>query len=60
MQHQGLEIHAGVADGPLLYLKLAPGTYTISAELDGERQQKRITVGSGGRISKAHFMARKE
>ena len=60
VQHQGLEIHAGVADGPLLYLKLAPGTYTISAELDGERQQKRITVGSGGRISKAHFMARKE
>jgi hypothetical protein len=60
VQHQGMEIHSGVADGPLLYLKLPPGSYVISAELDGERQQKRITVVPGGRSSKAAFMTRKE
>lgn len=58
VHQQGKEIHAGTADGPLLYLRLPPGTYQISAELDGERQQKRITVGSGGRTSKVVFAAR--
>ena len=43
----GQEIYSGVSDGPMLYLKLKPGTYQISAEIDGTRQTRRVSVGSG-------------
>jgi hypothetical protein len=34
-----------VAEGPLCFVKLNPGRYTITADLDGKSFQKKVTVG---------------
>ena len=40
----GRIIHSGVSDGPLLYLKLKPGSYRISAEIDGASQRHSLKL----------------
>ena len=42
----GRIIHSGVSDGPLLYLKLKPGSYRISAEIDGASQRHSLKLGA--------------
>lgn len=42
----GQNIHSGVSDGPLLYLKLAPGNYQVAAEIDGQWQHRRVRVAA--------------
>lgn len=56
----GKEILAGVSEGPLLYLKLPPATYRISAQIDGAWQHKQIQAGTTGRPVKASFVSRGE
>ena len=34
-----------VSDGPMLFAKLKPGRYTITADLDGQVIQRTVTVG---------------
>jgi hypothetical protein len=36
-----------VADGPLFYAKLPPGTYSVSCSLNGKETKRSATVGSG-------------
>lgn len=54
----GREIQSGVSEGPLLYLKLLPGAYRISANIDGEWQSKRIQAGAPGHSVRISFIAR--
>ena len=35
-------------DGPLLFIRLAPGRYTIEALLEEQKQQKALTAGAQG------------
>lgn len=52
----GRELYSGVSAGPLLYLKLPPGTYQISAKFDGVWQSKRISAGSPGDPARVSFV----
>ena len=52
----GRELFSGVSEGPLLYLKLPPGTYQIAVQLDGVWQHKRIRAGTSGNPAKASFV----
>jgi hypothetical protein len=52
----GRELYSGVSAGPLLYLKLPPGTYQIAVQLDGVWQNKRIRAGTSGYPAKASFV----
>lgn len=54
----GQEMYAGVSDGPMLYLQLKPGSYQVSAEIDGSRQTRRVTVGSSQAPSKLSFVSK--
>lgn len=56
----GVEIHSGVSEGPLLYLQLPPGNYRVSAQINGVWQSKRIHASRGGRITRSSFIARNE
>lgn len=56
----GRQIHAGVSDGPLLYLRLPTGSYRVSAEIDRVWQSRSIRVVSNGRPAKLSFVARGE
>ena len=52
----GRELFSGVSEGPLLYLKLPPGTYQIAVQLGGVWQNKRIRAGTSGNPAKASFV----
>ena len=52
----GRELYSGVSEGPLLYLKLPPGTYQIAVQLGGIWQNKRIRAGTSGNPAKASFV----
>jgi len=41
--------------GPLLYAQLPPGRYRVTATVDGQRQQRTISVGRGGSQSAAFY-----
>ncbi|MFT3848286.1 MAG: hypothetical protein QM739_06290 [Propionivibrio sp.] len=43
----GETLFSGVSDGPLLYLRLEPGRYRISAELEGVRQVREVRIDRG-------------
>ncbi|WP_153116778.1 hypothetical protein [Rhodocyclus tenuis] len=51
------EAHAGTADGPLLYLRLPPGTYLIRAQIDGVWQSQRVNAPASGAPIKLSFIA---
>lgn len=59
-RRNGQKIHSAVSDGPLLYLKLPPGSYQIGAEIDGAWQNRRIEVVASGRTTKVMFVSRGE
>ena len=54
----GRELVSGVSEGPLLYLKLPPGSYQISVQLDGAWHKKRILVGNAGNPAKLSFVGK--
>lgn len=41
--------------GPLLYAQLPPGRYRVTANVDGQQQQRTISVGSSGSKSAAFY-----
>lgn len=51
------EIVSGISPGPLLYLKLPPGAYRISARLDDAWQSKRIRVVASTRAVSLSFVS---
>ena len=53
----GKEIYAGVSAGPLLYLKLPPGSYQISAQFDGVWHGKRIQAGTAENPARVSFVS---
>lgn len=59
-RRNGQKIHSGVSEGPLLYLKLPPGSYQLAAEIDGVWQSRRIEAGTSGRATKVMFVSRGE
>lgn len=59
-RRDGSQLHAGTSPGPLLYLKLPPGTYQIAAELDGTWQSKRIKLAASARPARLSFVSRGE
>jgi len=54
----GRDVHAGISNGPLLYLKLAPGNYRFAAEIDGTWQNRRLQAGSVRSPAKLSFVAK--
>lgn len=56
-RQDGRTIHEGISAGPLVYLKLPPGTYQVTADLNGTKQSKRIRAGNPGRAAKLSFVA---
>jgi hypothetical protein len=47
----GHEVWSGSSEGPMLFAKVPPGRYTVTAEYDGRRQQKSVQVGrKAGRL----------
>ena len=52
------QIVSAVSEGPLLYLKLAPGAYRIAAEVDGVWQKQQVRVGAGGSPARMSFVFR--
>jgi hypothetical protein len=57
-RRNGQAVLSGMTDGPLLYLKLAPGAYQLAAEIDGAWQTRQIQLRSSGRATKLRFVAR--
>jgi hypothetical protein len=51
-------IYSAVSDGPLLYLKLPPGSYQIAAEIDGVWQSQHVQAGAPGSPAKVSFVSR--
>jgi hypothetical protein len=51
---RGATVLDAVADGPYFYAALRPGTYTVTANLDGRSSQRKVTVGTG-RATRADF-----
>ena len=41
---QGHKVLEAVAQGPVLYTQLPPGTYTVIAQADGKTQQQKVQV----------------
>jgi hypothetical protein len=56
----GREILSGVSEGPLLYIKLPPASYRISAKIDGIWQNKQVQTATTGRPVRAMFVGRGE
>jgi hypothetical protein len=54
----GRSLLSGVSEGPLLYLKLVPGTYQFAAEIDGAWQSRSIRVSSSKSAVRLMFVAR--
>lgn len=44
-----------VMDGPFLFARLVPGTYRVRAEFEGSVQERQVTIGSQGGISRVNF-----
>jgi len=53
-------VASGVTEGPLLYLKLATGSYQIAVELDGAWQTRHIQASVPGRAISVRFVAKSE
>ncbi len=51
------QIYSAVSEGPVLYLKLPPGSYQIAARIDGEWHSRRIQAGAPGSSAKVSFVA---
>ncbi|HLO61356.1 MAG TPA: hypothetical protein VK165_00170 [Azonexus sp.] len=56
----GQSVVSGVTEGPLLYLKLPPGSYQMAVEVDGARQTRDIRVSTSGPASNLRFVSRSE
>jgi hypothetical protein len=56
----GRVLQTGISDGPLLYIKLKPGAYQISADFAGVKQSKRFRLGAGRSSTTLSFVARSE
>ncbi|MFZ2269244.1 MAG: hypothetical protein WAV95_16835 [Azonexus sp.] len=54
----GHSLLSGVSEGPLVYVKLAPGTYQFSAEIDGAWQSRSIRISSSRAPVRLMFVAR--
>jgi hypothetical protein len=55
-QLNGHELYSGVSAGPLLYLKLPPGSYQIAAKIDGAWHNKHITAGTSENPVRVSFV----
>jgi len=53
----GRELYSGVSAGPLLYLKLPPGSYQIAAKFDGVWHKKSIKAGTSENPARVSFVA---
>lgn len=45
----------GVAQGPMLFVKLPPGAYQVTAEYGGQRQSQAVTLGAQGKALTMYF-----
>lgn len=52
----GREMYSGVTAGPLLYLKLPPGSYVIAAKFDGTWHNKRVRAGTANDPARVSFV----
>lgn len=59
MNMKGQKILETVSDGPWFFVKLAPGRYKITAEVEGQSLVQQAKVG-GGRLTQLHFYWRVE
>jgi hypothetical protein len=59
-RRSGSDILSGVSEGPLLYIKLPPAAYRVSAQIDGVWQSKQIQVGATARPLRTVFVSKGE
>lgn len=52
----GRELYSGISTGPLLYLKLPPGSYQIAAKFDGTWHNKTVKAGTGNAPARVSFV----
>ena len=53
----GLLLVSGVSEGPLLYLRLPPGSYRISADIDGVAYSQPLQAPPAGHSRQVSFVA---
>jgi hypothetical protein len=51
-------IHSALSDGPLLYLKLPPGSYRIAAQIDGVWQNQHVQAGAASNSTRLSFVGK--
>jgi hypothetical protein len=51
----GPELYSGLSTGPLLYLKLPPGSYQIGAKFDGTWHSKLVQAGTSNVPARVSF-----
>lgn len=51
-------LHSALSDGPLLYLKLPPGSYRIAAQIDGVWQTQQVQAGAAGSPARLSFVGK--
>lgn len=56
-RRNGHELYSGISAGPLLYLKLPPGSYQIAAKYDGVWHNKRVTAGTSRAPARVSFVS---
>jgi hypothetical protein len=53
----GRDMYSGTSTGPLLYLKLPPGSYQIAAKFDGTWHNKPVQAGTGDAPTRVSFVS---
>lgn len=56
-RRDGSAVLSGITAGPLLYLKLPPGSYQVAVEIDGKKQTRQLQVPASGPAPELRFVA---
>jgi hypothetical protein len=54
LDRSGRTVLDAVTEGPFFYAALPPGTYSVTASVEGQSTRRSVTVGAG-RITRADF-----
>jgi hypothetical protein len=55
---KGATVWSGMADGPLLFARLPPGSYTVTATTGGQTLKRSVQTAEGGPITYLRWPAR--
>ena len=55
---KGASVWSGMADGPLLFARLPPGSYTVTATSSGRTLKRSVKTADGGAVTYLRWPAR--